>query len=198
MHVPKYLLSDVVLSVCHLINRIPPCSWWSSSIFLSLSYQKKFHRSSYFWLYMFYSRLSLSLDKLSPWSIKYVSVGYSQTQKGYRCYSPHNRKYFLFADVTFFESVSFFSLHQSLFFFHHALFCLLLLFLRPLRQYHQRTLQSHLHHNLLRISDMSTLIDKSSYHWTSYGRFFLFSGRSTSSTISISFWPWFSYCHPQR
>jgi len=53
--------------------------------------------------------LSPGLDKLSPRSIKYVFVGYSRIQKGYRCYGPSNKKYFVSANVTFFESVPYFS-----------------------------------------------------------------------------------------
>ena len=48
-------------------------------------------------------------DKLSPRSPKCIFLGYSRTQKGYRCYSPESRRCFVSADVTFFESTSFFS-----------------------------------------------------------------------------------------
>ena len=40
--------------------------------------------------------------------MKCVFVGYSRTQKGYRCFRPLTRRYIVFADVTFFESKSFF------------------------------------------------------------------------------------------
>jgi hypothetical protein len=48
-------------------------------------------------------------DKLSPRARKCIFLGYSRTQKGYRCYSPESCRYFVSADVTFFESTSFFS-----------------------------------------------------------------------------------------
>jgi len=53
--------------------------------------------------------LSPGLDKLSPRSIKYVFVDYSRSQKGHRCYNLTNRKYFVSADVTFFEYIPHFS-----------------------------------------------------------------------------------------
>uniref|UniRef100_A0A2N9F358 Uncharacterized protein n=1 Tax=Fagus sylvatica TaxID=28930 RepID=A0A2N9F358_FAGSY len=54
-------------------------------------------------------------DKLSPRSRKCIFLGYSRTQKGYRCYSPESHRYFVSTDVTFFESTSlFFSPGQCL------------------------------------------------------------------------------------
>ena len=38
-----------------------------------------------------------------------VSLGYSRLQRGYRCYSPDTNRYFISADITFFEDSSFFS-----------------------------------------------------------------------------------------
>jgi len=55
----------------------------------------------------FVQDLSPGLEKLSR-SIKCVFVEYSRTQKGYWCYSPSNRKYFVSADVAFFESIPYF------------------------------------------------------------------------------------------
>ena len=49
--------------------------------------------------------LSLGLDKLSPRSIKCIFVEYSRTQKGYKCFHPPTRRYFVSVDVTFFESM---------------------------------------------------------------------------------------------
>jgi len=58
----------------------------------------------------FVQNLSPELDKLSPRSIKYVFVEYSRTQKGYRFYNPSTKKYLVSADITFFESVPYFSI----------------------------------------------------------------------------------------
>ena len=53
--------------------------------------------------------LSPGLDKLSVRSIKCVFLGYSRLQKGYKCYSPTTKRYYMSADVTFFEDTPFFS-----------------------------------------------------------------------------------------
>jgi len=50
----------------------------------------------------FVQNLSPSLDKLSPRSIKYVFVRYSRT------YNPSTKKYYVSADVIFFESVPYY------------------------------------------------------------------------------------------
>ncbi|XP_042946560.1 uncharacterized protein LOC122279793 isoform X3 [Carya illinoinensis] len=111
MHVPKRFWSDGVLTACHLINRMPSSILNGSSPFSVL-----FPSSSPFSLppkifgcVCFVHNLGPGFDKLDPRSTKCLFVGYSRTQKGYRCYSPTLRRYFTSADVTFFESIPFFS-----------------------------------------------------------------------------------------
>ncbi|RVW34451.1 Retrovirus-related Pol polyprotein from transposon RE1 [Vitis vinifera] len=48
-------------------------------------------------------------DKLSAKAMKCLFLGYSRLQKGYRCYSLETHRYFISADVTFFEDSPFFS-----------------------------------------------------------------------------------------
>ena len=48
-------------------------------------------------------------DKLSAKAMKRVFLSYSRLQRGYHCYSPDINRYFIFADITFFEESSFFS-----------------------------------------------------------------------------------------
>ncbi|RVW70571.1 Retrovirus-related Pol polyprotein from transposon RE1 [Vitis vinifera] len=54
------------------------------------------------------------MDKLSAKATKWIFLGYSRLQKGYRCYSSETHRYFLSADVTFFEDSPFFSTSESL------------------------------------------------------------------------------------
>ena len=53
-------------------------------------------------------------DKLSARATKCIFLGYSRLQKGYHCHSPDTHRYFLSADVTFFEDSPFFSSSKSL------------------------------------------------------------------------------------
>ena len=111
MHVPHHFWHDVVLTACHLINRMPSVVL-NQQVPFSLLYP---HLSPFpltprvFGCVAFVHILDPGQDKLSPRSRKGVFLGYSQTQKGYRCYSPDSRRYFVSADVTFFEYASFFS-----------------------------------------------------------------------------------------
>ncbi|RVW26227.1 Retrovirus-related Pol polyprotein from transposon RE2 [Vitis vinifera] len=61
-----------------------------------------------------HTRVSSQSDKLSAKATKCIFLGYSRLQKGYRCYSPDTHRYFLSADVTFFEDSPFFLSSKSL------------------------------------------------------------------------------------
>ncbi|XP_077222036.1 uncharacterized protein LOC143855868 [Tasmannia lanceolata] len=62
----------------------------------------------------FVHHLGLGFDKLDPRAERCIFLGYSRTQKGYHCYSPCLRRSFVSADVTLFESESYFvSSHET-------------------------------------------------------------------------------------
>jgi len=77
MSVPKYLWSDVVLSACHLINRIPSSVLNKKSPFSCLFSNKTPFSMTFcvFGCIYFVQDLSLGLDKLSPRFIKCAFFG---------------------------------------------------------------------------------------------------------------------------
>jgi hypothetical protein len=116
MHVPKQFCSDVVLTTCYLINRMPssildgtsPHSlFWSSSPSFSLPLKV-------FGCVCYVHNLGPGYDKLDPHDTKCVFLGYSTTQKGYRCYSPPRHRYFTSDNVTFVEFVPYFPITTPL------------------------------------------------------------------------------------
>jgi len=89
---------DAVLSVCHLIDRMPS-SVLDGKILFSYLYPTKsvfFMTPRVFGCTCFVKDLSPGWDKLSPRSIKCVFVGYCRTQKGCRCYTPSTKKYVVY------------------------------------------------------------------------------------------------------
>ncbi|CAH9111578.1 unnamed protein product [Cuscuta europaea] len=105
-HTPPQYWADVVLTACHLINRMP-----SSILNNEIPYSILFPDRDLFPLpphvfgcVCFVHDTTLGLAKMSARSIKCIFLGYSRLQKGYRCYSPLLKKHFISADVTFIES----------------------------------------------------------------------------------------------
>ena len=111
MRVPKVFWGDAVLTACHLINRMPShvldgCTPHATLFPTTPPFPVA---PRVFGCVCFVHQLSPGTDKLDPRAIKCVFLGYSRTQKGYRCYSPSLRRFFVSADVTFFESTPFYS-----------------------------------------------------------------------------------------
>ena len=109
MHVPKYFWADVVSTACFLINLM------SSSVLNWVTpFQTLFpHKSLFpieprvFGCTCFVRDVRLHVSKLDPKSLKCIFLGYSQVQKGYRCYFSGLRKYLVSVDATFLENTSF-------------------------------------------------------------------------------------------
>ena len=110
-NVPTHHWGDAVLTVCFLINRMPSSSLENQILHsIVFPHDPLFHVSpKVFGCTCFVHDLSPGLDKLSARSVKCVFLGYSCLQKGYKCYSPTTKRYYMFADVTFFEDTLFFS-----------------------------------------------------------------------------------------
>ena len=110
MNVPKHLWADVVSTTCFLINRMP-----SSILNWVTPFQTLFPHKSFFPIEprvfgctCFVRNVCPHVSKLDPKSLKCIFLGYSRVQKGYKCYCPTLRRYFVSTDATFFETTPFF------------------------------------------------------------------------------------------
>ena len=98
-NVPIHHWGDAVLTACFLINRMPSSSLENQIPHsLVFPHDPLFHVSpKVFGCTCFVHDLSPGLDKLSARSVKCVFLGYSRLQKGYKCYSPTMRRYYMSA-----------------------------------------------------------------------------------------------------
>lgn len=106
---------EAILTSAYLINRLPSKTlqfrtplnllvdyFPTANLFNSLS-PKVFGCSAYV------HSTQPNRSKLDPKALKCVFVGYSPTQKRYKCYSPLLKRCFVSCDVTFFENRMFYS-----------------------------------------------------------------------------------------
>ena len=110
MHVPKDFWADAVSTACFLINRMP-----SSVLNWATPYHQLFPNNllfpikpKVFGCACFIRDVHQQVSKLDPKSLKCIFLGYSRVKKGYRCYCPPLRRYFMSIDVTFFETTLFY------------------------------------------------------------------------------------------
>ena len=104
-NVPKRFWSDAVISACYLINRIPTRVLEDQSPFEVLNKVKP----SLSHLRVFGSLCYVLIpgdmrNKLEPKSTKAMFVGYSTTQRGYKCFDPQTRRLLVSRDVKFIET----------------------------------------------------------------------------------------------
>nr|CAN69691.1 hypothetical protein VITISV_026777 [Vitis vinifera] len=110
-NVPFRFWGYIVLTACYLINRMSS-SVLHDQIPHSLLFPDQplyFLPPRVFGCTYFVHILTPVQDKLSAKAMKCLFLGYSRLQKGYRCYSLETHRYFISADVTFFEDSPFFS-----------------------------------------------------------------------------------------
>ena len=110
MNVPKCYWGEAVLTATYLINRMPSRSlkFQTPHQVLSQSFpsirimttlpMKIFGCSVFVHVHQQYR------NKLDPKSLKCIFIGYSPTQKGYKCYSPAQKRYYTSMDVKFFDT----------------------------------------------------------------------------------------------
>ena len=109
MDVPKHFWVDAVSTACFFINRMP-----SSVLNWATPYHQLFSNKSLFLIdskvfgcTCFVRDVRPQVSKLDMKFLKCIFVGYSHVKKGYRCYCPTLRRYFVSPNVIFFETTSF-------------------------------------------------------------------------------------------
>ncbi|KAG7556884.1 Ribonuclease H-like superfamily [Arabidopsis suecica] len=103
-NVPKRFWSDAVVLACYLINRIPTKILQDSSPFEVLNKNKPSINHLRVFGCVCFVLIGEQRNKLEPKSVKGMFIGYSITQKGYKCYIPETKKVLVSRDVKFVES----------------------------------------------------------------------------------------------
>ena len=105
MNVPKRFWSDAVMSACYLINRTPTKVLNDLSPFEVLNKSKpSLDHLRVFGCICFVLVPGEQRNKLDARSSKAMLIGYSPTQKGYKCYDPVARRVLISRDVKFLET----------------------------------------------------------------------------------------------
>ncbi|GAA0171588.1 hypothetical protein LIER_25582 [Lithospermum erythrorhizon] len=114
MNVPKYLWENVILTAPYLINHLPSRTINFNTTYLLLKKTYPHMHSNdlplkTFGCTTFVHIHSKERSKLDPRAIKTIFLGYSSTNKGYRCFCPQIKKSFTSRDVTLLENVPYLS-----------------------------------------------------------------------------------------
>ena len=110
MHAPKFLWGEVVKTTAYLINHMPSRILNFKTPIECLSGSNPFIVTpKVFGCVCFVHDYRNSVGKLDPHAVCCIFVGYSPTQKGYRCWCPAERRFSVSMDVTFRENESFYS-----------------------------------------------------------------------------------------
>ncbi|WZZ03311.1 hypothetical protein YC2023_089232 [Brassica napus] len=103
-NVPKRFWSDAVATACYLINRTPTKVLNEKAPFEVLNrYKPALDYLRVFGCLCFVLKPGEMINKLEARSTKAVFIGYSATQKGYKCYDPIARRVLVSRDVKFLE-----------------------------------------------------------------------------------------------
>ncbi|KAJ7969147.1 Retrovirus-related Pol polyprotein from transposon TNT 1-94 [Quillaja saponaria] len=110
MNVPKAYWGDAVLSAAYLINRMSLRTLDFNTPLDVLQGNCSFVvPPKVFGCVCFVHEHGKNISKLDHRALKCIFIGYSATQKGYKCYHPPTRKTYVSMDVTFHESNPYFS-----------------------------------------------------------------------------------------
>jgi hypothetical protein len=107
-HLPKTYWADAVLTGCYLINRLLSRILDFQSP-MEILYNRKFNLSHLRVFGCVCYVHSQNAGKLDSHAQKCIFVGYSSTQKEYRCYDPKQKRVFISRDVRFDESKMFYA-----------------------------------------------------------------------------------------
>ena len=112
MNLPKHYWGDAVLAAAYLINRMPlkPLDF-KCPLEVLIGTRNFIVPPKVFGCVCFVP--TRNVGKLDPRALKCVFIGYSPTQKGYKCYHPPSRKTFVSMDVTFRETEPYFDSASS-------------------------------------------------------------------------------------
>lgn len=115
---PKHYWEEAVLTVAHLINKLPSRALRNKILVSVLTqFYQEFKKSNQLpprlFGYVSYVPIHTHCGKLYPRALKPVFLGYSTTREGYKsegnkCSHPKSKKIFVKIDVTFTENQSFF------------------------------------------------------------------------------------------
>ena len=119
MRVPKRFWAEAIMTVVFLINRM---STHAIDYQTPLQMLSRFHSipstlnlcPKIFGCVCYVHIHSHQRDKLDPRALKCVFLGYSNSQKGYKCFHPPTSKYYVSMNVQFCEERSYFSRNVSL------------------------------------------------------------------------------------
>ncbi|KAJ9675533.1 hypothetical protein PVL29_024456 [Vitis rotundifolia] len=114
-NVPNYFWGEAILTATYLINRMPSrvLTFQSPRQLLLKKFPHTRAASSdlplkVFGCMAFVHVYPQNRSKFAPRANKCIFLGYSPTQKGYKCYSPTNKRFYTTMDVSFFEHVFFY------------------------------------------------------------------------------------------
>jgi hypothetical protein len=109
MNVPKLLWSEAVMTAVYLINQAPSTLiGWKTPYEMLRGVNEFIVPPKVFGCTSFVRDHRPSVGKLDLQAIKCIFVGYSSSQKGYKCWYPTERHLFVSMDVTFRECEPFY------------------------------------------------------------------------------------------
>ena len=115
MKVPKIYWGEAILAATYLINHMPSrVLAFKSPIETLLEFFPNFQGigslpPKIFGCVSFVFIHTHLRSKLDPKALKCIFLGYSHTQKGYKCYHPPTKRKYITMDVTFIENKPYFS-----------------------------------------------------------------------------------------